>query len=149
MAYNGSVGLLSGIKQVNNGKYPLIESSAVYVDDDIRLNDVINEVASKDDVLQMKTLIIDALELLKIALQSGDIQQGVAILDQAILDLNTLGGEIANNGIVAQIHDKSISLTAVGNSSLSYSNSQLTMSNAGNVTYNGSNNSVIIGQNGG
>ena len=149
MAYNGSVGLLSGIKQVNNGKYPLIESSAVYVDDDIRLNDVINEVASKDDVLQMKTLIIDALELLKIALQSGDMQQGVAILDQAILDLNTLGGEIANNGIVAQIHDKSISLTAVGNSSLSYSNSQLTMSNAGNVTYNGSNNSVIIGQNGG
>ena len=149
MAYNGSVGLLSGIKQVNNGKYPLIESSAVYVDDDIRLNDVINEVASKDDVLQMKTLIIDALELLKIALQSSDIQQGVAILDQAILDLNTLGDEIANNGIVAQIHDKSISLTAVGNSSLSYSNSQLTMSNAGNVTYNGSNNSVIIGQNGG
>lgn len=47
MAYNGSVELISGIKQANNGTFPLVDASAVRVSDDKRLDAVVNEVAGK------------------------------------------------------------------------------------------------------
>lgn len=47
MAYNGSVELISGIKQANNGTFPLVDASAVRVSDDKRLDAVVGEVAGK------------------------------------------------------------------------------------------------------
>lgn len=47
MAYNGSVELISGIKQANNGTFPLVDASAVRVSDDKRLDAVVSEVAGK------------------------------------------------------------------------------------------------------
>jgi len=38
MAYNGSIELISGIKQKNNGNFPLVDATAVRVDDATRLD---------------------------------------------------------------------------------------------------------------
>lgn len=38
MAYEGSVELISGIKQANNGTFPLVDASAVRVTDETRLD---------------------------------------------------------------------------------------------------------------
>lgn len=40
MAYNGSVTLISGITQKNNGKFPLVDATAVRIDDNTRLSDL-------------------------------------------------------------------------------------------------------------
>ena len=40
MAYNGSVELISGIKQKNNGTFPLVDAAAVRIDDSTRLSDI-------------------------------------------------------------------------------------------------------------
>ena len=38
MAYNGSIELISGLKQKNNGNFPLVDATAVRVDDATRLD---------------------------------------------------------------------------------------------------------------
>lgn len=40
MAYNGSVTLISGIVQKNNGKFPLVDATAIRIDDNTRLSDL-------------------------------------------------------------------------------------------------------------
>lgn len=40
MAYNGSIELISGIKQANNGTFPLVDASAVRITDTQRLSDI-------------------------------------------------------------------------------------------------------------
>lgn len=40
MAYNGSVTLISGIVQKNNGEFPLVDATAVRIDDNTRLSDL-------------------------------------------------------------------------------------------------------------
>lgn len=48
--YNGSVTLISGITQKNNGTFPLIEANAVLVDnDDKRLDALLDEIKTKHD----------------------------------------------------------------------------------------------------
>lgn len=42
MAYTGSVTLISGITQKNGLDFPLVNAPDVYVDDDNRLDDVLN-----------------------------------------------------------------------------------------------------------
>jgi len=44
--YNGSIELISGIKQANNGTFPLVDASAVQVDDSGKRLDVALEEAS-------------------------------------------------------------------------------------------------------
>lgn len=45
--YNGSIELISGIKQANNGDFPLVDASAVQVDDTgKRLNEALEEMRS-------------------------------------------------------------------------------------------------------
>lgn len=45
MAYNGSIELISGIRQANNGTFPLVDASAVLVDgNDKRLNAALQEL---------------------------------------------------------------------------------------------------------
>lgn len=47
MPYNGSIELISGIVQANNGTFPLVEAGAVQVDDsDKRLNTALEELNS-------------------------------------------------------------------------------------------------------
>ena len=46
--YNGSIELISGIKQANNGDFALVDASAVHVSDDgKRLNTVLSELNTK------------------------------------------------------------------------------------------------------
>ena len=48
--YNGSVTLISGITQKNNGTFPLIEANAVLVDnDDKRLDALLDEIKTKHE----------------------------------------------------------------------------------------------------
>lgn len=42
MGYTGTVDLISGIRQKNGGKFPLVDASAVRMTDDSRLNDYLN-----------------------------------------------------------------------------------------------------------
>lgn len=60
MAYEGSVELISGIKQANNGTFPLVDASAVRVTDSKRLNealtDIGNDKADKTDTVLETTL---------------------------------------------------------------------------------------------
>lgn len=52
MSYNGSVELIAGITQANNQDYPLVHVHAVYVDDDTRLDGVLDQIAS--DISDLK-----------------------------------------------------------------------------------------------
>lgn len=49
MSYQGSVELISGIKQKNNGNFPLVDATAVRVDDETRLSDVLGSLSSEID----------------------------------------------------------------------------------------------------
>ena len=46
MAYEGSVELISGIKQANNGTFPLVDASAVRVTDSKRLDEALTDIGS-------------------------------------------------------------------------------------------------------
>ena len=50
MAYEGSIELISGIKQKNNQTFPLIDAEAVYVDDDNRLTNVLSKLVDIQSV---------------------------------------------------------------------------------------------------
>lgn len=52
MAYNGSVELISGIKQKNNGSFPLVDASAVYIDDNTRLDNALSGKTIRADITQ-------------------------------------------------------------------------------------------------
>jgi hypothetical protein len=53
MAYNGSIELISGIKQANNGEFPLVEASSVEVSDDgKRLNTALAELEARVAALE-------------------------------------------------------------------------------------------------
>ena len=51
MAYTGSVELISGIKQKNNGTFPLVDASAVRVDDTTRLDAALNAKHPKQNLV--------------------------------------------------------------------------------------------------
>ena len=51
MAYTGSVELISGIKQKNNGTFPLVDASAVRVDDATRLDAALNAKHPKQNLV--------------------------------------------------------------------------------------------------
>ena len=63
MAYNGSVELISGITQKNGGSFPLMDASAVRVDDstrlDVKLAAIDTDKVDKTDVIPEED--IDAL----------------------------------------------------------------------------------------
>ena len=49
--YSGSVELISGLKQANNQDFPLVDASAVQVNDNgDRLDEVLNEKLNKSDL---------------------------------------------------------------------------------------------------
>ena len=82
--YTGSVELISGIKQKNNGDFPLMEAHSVQVDESgKRLDELLEEKADK-------SYVVEIFEQLKELIQTGEITQAVALLDSAILDLSTL-----------------------------------------------------------
>ena len=50
--YNGSVELISGLKQANNQDFPLVDASAVQVNDNgDRLDEVLNEKLNKSEIV--------------------------------------------------------------------------------------------------
>ena len=63
MAYNGSVELISGIKQKNNGTFPLVDASAVQVDDETRLDETLQDNEGRID--ELKSAIKDITKLTK------------------------------------------------------------------------------------
>ena len=44
MAYNGTIELISGITQKNNGDFPLVDASAIRVEDNKRLDEKLAEM---------------------------------------------------------------------------------------------------------
>ena len=51
--YKGSVELISGLTQKNGGKFPLLDASAIQVDDnDTRLNQIIEDIKNGSDVTE-------------------------------------------------------------------------------------------------
>lgn len=66
MAYQGSVELISGIRQKNNGDFPLVDAAAVRVTDEERLDAVL---AKKLGTEELESAISDVLTQAK---ESGD-----------------------------------------------------------------------------
>lgn len=52
MAYNGSVELISGIVPKNGGTFPLVDATAVRIDDSTRLSDVVFDNNVDEKLLQ-------------------------------------------------------------------------------------------------
>ena len=141
MAYNGSVELLSGIKQVNNGNYPLVDASAVYVQDGVSLRDALGQTTSFE---QLRSILSSALENLETAILNRDINTQIAILDYAILDMSILG--TSDNRIANRINHavNNVTLLATGASSVSYDNGAIEITQANNVSYNENDHSITI-----
>lgn len=58
MGYSGSIDLISGIRQINGGTFPLVDASAVRVDDETRLDAKLANITddvSNHDVLSKLT----------------------------------------------------------------------------------------------
>ena len=52
--YKGSVELISGLTQKNGGKFPLLDASAIQVDDnDTRLNQIIEDIKNGSAITQI------------------------------------------------------------------------------------------------
>lgn len=65
--YNGSIELISGIKQANNGNFPLVDASAVQVDDTgKRLNEALQELTNISgitvDETELRNMLTEVLE---------------------------------------------------------------------------------------
>ncbi len=58
MAYKGSVELISGIKQKNNGDFPLVDASAVRVTDEKRLDEVLNDTEDWEFKMEDGTTVV-------------------------------------------------------------------------------------------
>ena len=70
MAYNGSIELISGIKQKNNGKFPLVDASAIRVDDNSMLDATLDTL--KGDITSLETLLRTIQEKLNSGSSSVD-----------------------------------------------------------------------------
>jgi hypothetical protein len=53
--------------------------------------DVVNKQFLEDKLQSNKTYLVSVFEALKTALEAADIEGAIAVLDEAILDLSTLG----------------------------------------------------------
>lgn len=69
MGYGGSIELISGIKQKNNGNFPLVDASAVRVTDDERLDDMYKKIEL------MESYIPDTVQTITFDQQTGNISQ--------------------------------------------------------------------------
>ena len=58
MSYNGSIELISGITQKNGGSFPLVDASAVRVDDNTNLDAQLNDLKNRIEALEDKISII-------------------------------------------------------------------------------------------
>ena len=104
MAYNGSVEVISGLKQKNNADFPIVDASAVYVADGKRLSGVISGLEDKN----IKTYIDgiqagQSTELNAYNSRLGTIENHIGTYsNQSSISqrLNTLETEIGPNGSV-------------------------------------------------
>ena len=82
--YNGSIELISGIKQANDGNFPLVEASAIQVDDvGKRLNVVLTELDEKIDNIDVSD--IDTYTRTEIDEKIGNIiSSGVDISEEEL-----------------------------------------------------------------
>lgn len=78
MAYEGSVELISGIKQANNGSFPLVDASAVRIDDDTRLSEFAEDVGANkaDKNNPVLTGSVDGSDVTKVFVGSGAVNPG-------------------------------------------------------------------------
>lgn len=62
MAYNGSTELIAGITQKNGGNFPLVNASAVYIDDNTRLDGKLANIANNkaDKATSVSTIAYDS-----------------------------------------------------------------------------------------
>lgn len=62
--YSGTTVLISGITQANNGDFPLVDASAVQVNDNgKRLNTILNEINDRFDNINSSAVDISEEEL--------------------------------------------------------------------------------------
>lgn len=66
MAYNGSIELISGITQKNNGTFPLVDSGDIRVTDEVRLDEKISDIDSSIDTLEPPATSSDVGKFLKV-----------------------------------------------------------------------------------
>lgn len=57
MAYTGSIDLISGIRQANGGTFPLVDATAVRVDDETRLDEALGNLDNEVVVSDTKFLL--------------------------------------------------------------------------------------------
>lgn len=117
MAYTGSVELISGIRQKNGQDFPLVDASAVRVDDNTRLDDALDSVDGKIAELP-KTVDSNATNVdLDVTDRSGNV----------ILRLQ--GGHIKtkefdSQEIVGDVSDLDTAVTNLGNTTVSKNQGQ-------------------------
>lgn len=64
MAYNGSIELISGITQKNKGTFPLVDASAVRVDDEVRLDEKLSDMTQDIEDLQNGAITEEEIDTL-------------------------------------------------------------------------------------
>lgn len=75
MAYDGSITLISGITQANGGNFPLVDSTAVRVDDETRLDAKLTYIANSISEVNSKLdeLLRRFPENISVSVENGDI----------------------------------------------------------------------------
>lgn len=95
--YNGSVTLISGITQKNNGTFPLIEANAVLVDnDDKRLDALLDEIKTKHE--QDRQALQDEIDRAKIAEEQNST--AIADINKKIPTTATADNQLADKAFV-------------------------------------------------
>lgn len=76
MAYNGSIELISGIKQKNNGNFPLVDSADVRVTDEVRLDEKLSDIDESIDILEPPAASEDVGKFLKVkSVENGKVSE--------------------------------------------------------------------------
>lgn len=105
MAYTGSVDLISGIRQKNGQDFPLVDASAVRVDDNTRLNNALTAVDGKiaelpkstdSDATDVDLDVTDQSGNVILRLQSGHIKTKEFDSQEIVSDVSGLNTAITN-----------------------------------------------------
>jgi hypothetical protein len=89
--YNGNTELISGLKQKNNGNFPLMEASAIQVDDEgTRLDEKLKKL---EDTSEIVNDVLASETVSKIQANISSLQSG---LDANTKEISDIGTEVSN-----------------------------------------------------
>ena len=101
MAYNGSVEVISGLKQKNNADFPIVDANAVYIMDGKRLSDIISGLEDKNIKTYIDNNIISQEQR-----YSGDITNHENRLKVLEMEYDDIGEEAFGNNISVMLVNK-------------------------------------------